>query len=80
MIDVNIPKMGMSTVDVDIIAVLVAVGDHVDEGDLLLEVEGEKSSFEIPAPVAGTVRDICVAIGNVAEVGDVVVRLEPDAV
>ena len=77
MIDIYIPKMGMSTVEVDITAVLVESGAHVEEGDPLVEVEAEKCSFEVPAPASGVVKEILVAEGDVREVGDVVVRIQP---
>ena len=76
MIDVHIPKAGMSTVEVDVIAVHVAVGDRVEPGSVLLEVESEKATFEVEAGHAGTVREVLVHEGEEARVGDVVVRIE----
>jgi pyruvate/2-oxoglutarate dehydrogenase complex dihydrolipoamide acyltransferase (E2) component len=79
MTDVHIPKMGMSTVEVEITSVLVAVGDTVKVGDELVEVEGDKATFAIEAEVAGTIAEILVAQGDEREVGDVVVRIEESA-
>ena len=76
MIDVHIPKMGMSTVEVDVVAVHVSVGDTVEPSTILIEVESEKANFEIEAGNAGTVREVLVAEGDEAMVGDVIVRLE----
>ena len=76
MIDVHIPKMGMSTVEVDVVAVHVSVGDTVEPSTILIEVESEKANFEIEAGNAGTVREVLVAEGDEATVGDVIVRLE----
>jgi len=75
-IDVHIPKMGMSTVEVDVVAVHVSVGDTVEPSTILIEVESEKANFEIEAGNAGTVREVLVAEGDEAMVGDVIVRLE----
>ena len=75
-IDVHIPKMGMSTVEVDVVAVHVSVGDTVEPSTILIEVESEKANFEIEAGNAGTVREVLVAEGDEATVGDVIVRLE----
>jgi pyruvate dehydrogenase E2 component (dihydrolipoamide acetyltransferase) len=75
-IDVHIPKMGMSTVEVDVVAVHVSVGDTVEPSTILIEVESEKANFEVEAGHAGTVREVLVAEGDEAVVGDVIVRLE----
>jgi len=76
-IDVHIPKMGMSTVEVDVIAVRVGVGDTVEPSTILVEVESEKANFEVEAGHAGTVRELLVAAGDVANVGDVIARIDP---
>ena len=76
MIDVHIPKMGMSTIEVDVVAVHVSVGDTVEPSTILIEVESEKANFEVEAGHAGTVREVLVAEGDEATVGDVIVRLE----
>ena len=77
MIDVQIPKMGMSTVEVDIVAVLVTPGDRVAADSVVVEVQSEKANFEVEAGTAGTIKEVLVQEGDEAKVGDVVVRLEP---
>ena len=77
MIEVRIPKGGMSTVEVDVIAVHVAPGDVVAAGAVVIEVESEKATFEVEAAQGGTVREVLVEVGDPANVGDVVVRIEP---
>ena len=76
MIDVHIPKMGMSTVEVDVVAVHVAPGDRVDADTIVVEVQSEKANFEVEAGHAGVVKEVLVDEGDEAQVGDVVVRLE----
>jgi len=76
-IDVHIPKAGMSTVEVDVVAVHVAVGDAVEAETVLIEVESEKATFDVEAGRAGTVRELLVAEGDEANVGDVIARIEP---
>lgn len=53
--DVRIPKLGMSTVEVDVLEVLVTPGDDVSAGEGLLEIEGEKTTLVLEAPVSGRV-------------------------
>ena len=65
----------MSTVEVDAIAVHVAVGDSVEPGSVLIEVESEKATFGVERH-AGTVCEVLVREGEEARVGDVVVRIE----
>ena len=77
--DVHIPKMGMSTVEVDVLRVLVSPGQRVAAGDAVIEIESEKANYEIEADVGGTVTEVLVNEGDVKEVGDVVVRIEEDA-
>ena len=79
MIDVHIPKMGMSTVEVEIVSVMVEVGQRVGPEDSVVEIEGDKSSFEVEAGVAGVVAEILVSEGQECEVGDVVVRIDDGA-
>lgn len=77
MTDVQIPKMGMSTVEVDILKVNVEPGQAVAASDIVVEVESEKANYEIEAGQAGTVAEVLVAEGDIRNVGDVVVRIEP---
>jgi pyruvate/2-oxoglutarate dehydrogenase complex dihydrolipoamide acyltransferase (E2) component len=76
-IEVRIPKGGMSTVEVDVVAVHVAVGDAVEPSTVVIEVESEKATFDVEAGHAGIVREVLVHEGDEARVGDVVARIEP---
>jgi pyruvate/2-oxoglutarate dehydrogenase complex dihydrolipoamide acyltransferase (E2) component len=78
MIDVHIPKMGMSTIEVDIVNVAVAVGDRVAADSVIVEVEGDKAQVDVEAGAAGVVAEVLVATGDEREVGDVVARIHPD--
>jgi len=74
--DVVIPKMGMSSVEVDIIEWHVAVGDAVERGTPLVDVESEKAILTIEAEEPGVVAEILLGEGSEAAVGDVICRLE----
>ena len=56
----------------------VSAGDTIEEDDVLAEVQNDKSVVEIPSPVSGTI-EVVVEEGTVAVVGDVIVKLTPDA-
>ena len=75
--DVLVPDVGADAVDV--IGILVAVGDTVEAEQGLIEVEGDKASMEIPAPFAGTVKEIKVAVGESVSQGSLIIVLETGA-
>jgi len=74
--DIQIPKLGMDTTDCEIVAWLVKVGDRVEKGASLLEVETEKVTVAIEAPVAGVVTEIRAQVGDSVEVGASVGTIE----
>lgn len=77
MVDVRIPKMGASTVEVDLIKWHVSVGSNVVPGQVLAEIESEKTMIEIEAEIAGVIEELCVPEGSATEVGTVICRITP---
>jgi pyruvate dehydrogenase E2 component (dihydrolipoamide acetyltransferase) len=61
----NLPELGEGVDSVDVVAVLVAVGDTIEIDQGLIEVETEKASVEVPATTAGTVTEVHVKEGDV---------------
>lgn len=74
--EIQIPKLGMDTTDCEVIAWLVRLGDRVEKGAELLEVETEKANVAIEAPVSGVVTEIRVQAGDRVEVGAYVGSIE----
>jgi pyruvate/2-oxoglutarate dehydrogenase complex dihydrolipoamide acyltransferase (E2) component len=74
--EVVIPKLGMDTVDCEVKAWLVRVGDRVTPGAALLEVETEKTEVVIEAECTGTVRELRAQVGERVAVGAVVAVIE----
>ncbi len=75
LIDIPIPDIGdFDTVDV--IEVLVAVGDTVKAEQSLITVESDKSSMEIPSNQGGVVKAVLVKIGDKVKQGSVILQLE----
>lgn len=72
--DVTIPDIGDAE-DVEVIEICVGSGDAVAANDALIVIESDKASMEVPAPFAGTVGDILVALGDVVNAGDAIVRM-----
>lgn len=75
MVEVKVPDIGDFDT-VEIIEVLVAVGDQIAEEDSLITVESDKASMEIPSSHAGTVKEVKVNIGDAISEGAVVILLE----
>ncbi len=60
---------------VDVVGLLVQVGDTVTVGQLVAEVEATKSVVEVASTVAGVVAEICVALGQTIPVSGVLLRI-----
>ncbi len=76
--DVPLPDIG-DFKDVEIIELLVSVGDTVETEQSLLTLESDKASMEIPAPFGGVVKSLNVAVGNTINKGDVIAQIETAA-
>jgi pyruvate dehydrogenase E2 component (dihydrolipoamide acetyltransferase) len=74
-IQVEVPDIGDFN-EVEVIEVLVAVGDTVKAEQSLITVESDKASMEIPSPQAGVVKAIQVKIGDKINQGSVILELE----
>ena len=75
--DVLVPDVGGD--EVEVIELCVAVGDSVEQEDSLITVESDKASMDIPAPFAGTVKEIKVAVGDKVSEGTLIVTVEDAA-
>jgi len=63
-ITINLPELGEGVDSVDVVAILVSVGDRIEEEQSLIEVETEKASVEVPSTAAGTITEIHVSVGD----------------
>ena len=62
--------------DVDVIEVLVKVGDSVSEGDSLITLETDKASMEVPAPMSGVIKALHIKEGDKVNENDLLLELE----
>jgi pyruvate/2-oxoglutarate dehydrogenase complex dihydrolipoamide acyltransferase (E2) component len=53
-------------------------GDHVAEGETLMEVHTDKVNAEIPSPIAGTVEDLLLEVGDPVKPGQAIARIAPE--
>ncbi len=73
-IDVNVPDIGDD--EVNVTEIMVKVGDSVSVDQSIINVEGDKASMEVPAPIAGVVKEILINVGDKVSTGKLVMRFE----
>lgn len=78
MVDIILPKMGMSVTEATISQWKVNIGDKVEAGSPLVEVEMEKVNTVLESDVAGTVKEILFKEGEVVPVGSTICVIEQE--
>lgn len=76
--EVTIPTIGESISEVTLTTWLVEDGDYVNEEDNLCEIESDKASVEIPAPVSGVIKFSAEAGEDIA-IGAVIAQIDESA-
>ena len=71
-----LPELGENIESADVVEVLVSVGDTIGIDDPILEIETDKATFEVPSTVTGVIKELRVAAGESARVGQVVMVIE----
>ncbi len=75
---VQVPDIG-DFENVEIIEVLVAVGDRIEPDTSLVTLESDKATMEVPCPFGGVVKEVCVAVGDQVSEGDPLAVVDADA-
>ncbi|WP_228410472.1 biotin/lipoyl-containing protein [Erysipelothrix piscisicarius] len=75
----NLPDLGEGITESEILLWHVKPGDAIKTDDPLFEVQNDKTTIEVPSPVNGTIKNVLVEAGAVAQVGDTLVEIEVDA-
>jgi dihydrolipoamide dehydrogenase len=76
--EVLLPDLG-DFPDVEVIEISVSSGDAVSVDDVLIVIESDKASMDIPSPSAGIVSDVIVKVGNRVSTGALLITLKQDA-
>ena len=74
-IEIAVPDIGEDG-EVDVIEVLVAVGDVIEAEDGLITLETDKATMDVPSPHAGTVKEVFINTGDKVKQGSIVIKLE----
>ncbi|WP_448548905.1 dihydrolipoyllysine-residue acetyltransferase [Thalassotalea fusca] len=77
-IDVVVPDIGEDG-EVDVIDVLIAVGDEIQEEDGLITLETDKATMDVPSSHAGIVKEVLVSTGDKVKQGSLVIKLETNS-
>jgi len=73
---ITMPKVGHVMEEGTILAWRKNIGDRIEQGDIVLEIEMDKANFEIEAFESGTLAEILAQPGDVLKVGEPIARLE----
>lgn len=74
-IEISVPDIGEDG-EVEVIEVLVAVGDVIEEEDGLITLETDKATMDVPSTHAGTVKEVFINTGDKIKEGSLVIKLE----
>ncbi len=74
----RVPNLGAEATGARVLAWHRGVGDDVAAGDVVAELETEKATVEIEAPVAGRITEIVHAAGAEVPVGETLALIEHD--
>ena len=73
-VEVNVPDIGSD--EVNVTEIMVKVGDRVEVDQSIINVEGDKASMEVPAPIAGVVKEILINVGDKVSTGKLIMKFE----
>lgn len=74
--NIIMPKMGESIQEATITKWFVAVGDTIEEDDILLEIATDKVDSEVPSPVDGKVVEVRYKLDDVVPVGEIIAVID----
>ncbi|MDZ7766155.1 MAG: biotin/lipoyl-containing protein [Melioribacteraceae bacterium] len=75
-IEFKLPELGENIETAEIVKVVVSEGDTIKEDDIVLEIETDKATVEVPSEVSGKITKVHVKDGDTAKAGDVILTLE----
>ena len=76
--EIVMPKLGQTVDEYTITVICKNVGDEVEMGDVVLEVETDKSVMPVESYMDGTITEILVNTGDIVKDGDVLAVFETD--
>lgn len=77
MSDIVVPKWGLTTEEMVLVEWLKEIGDTVEEGEPVAEVETDKVTNELVSQITGRIVELLVDEGDSVEVGQAIARVDP---
>lgn len=70
---IKMPRVGDTVDEVFLIVWRVAIGDTIAAGEMIMEVETDKATVEVPSPIAGTILELLFKENDAIKTGDAIV-------
>jgi 2-oxoglutarate dehydrogenase E2 component (dihydrolipoamide succinyltransferase) len=74
-VELRVPEVGESIKEVQIGSWLKGEGDRVERDEAVVEIESDKATLELPAPVSGTIEKVLKKKGDVVKIGELIATL-----
>jgi 2-oxoglutarate dehydrogenase E2 component (dihydrolipoamide succinyltransferase) len=74
----GVPEMGESITEGTIVGYMKAVGEHVEEDDIVAQIETDKITVDVRAPKQGVITEILAEDGDVVQVGQPIASIDYD--
>ena len=74
--EIKLPVLAEGVDSAEVLEVLVAPGDAIEEDQTILEVQTDKAAAEVPSTVSGTVKEVLVKTGDVVAVGQTLITVD----
>ena len=74
--EILLPDLGEGISSADVSEVLVSPGDRVSVDDIILVLESEKASMEIPSEEKGIIKKVFVSAGDEVKTGEILIMME----
>ena len=70
---IKMPRVGDTVDEVYLVVWKIAIGDTIAAGDMIMEVETDKSTVEVPSPIAGTILELLFKENDAIKTGEAIV-------
>ncbi len=79
-VEFKLPELGENIETADVVNVLVKAGDKIENDQVVIEIETDKATVEVPSDVSGIVKEVKIKTGETIKVGSTIFTLESDGV
>ncbi len=70
---IKMPRVGDTVDEVYLVVWKIAIGDTIAAGDMIMEVETDKATVEVPSPIAGTILELLFKENDAIKTGEAIV-------